>query len=60
MPSSMSPPSIDSDDDFEFDGYGPDNAKSTKDTSQGFMQLLNSGNIDGSFTGSFLYFFTEC
>ena len=25
-------------------------------TSQGFMQLLNSGNIDGSFTGSFLYF----
>ena len=29
---------------------------SKKDTSQGFMQLLNSGNIDGSFTGSFLYF----
>ena len=28
---------------------------SEKDTSQGFMQLLNSGNIDGSFTGSFLY-----
>ena len=29
---------------------------SKKDTSQGFMQLLNSGNIDGSFTGSFLFF----
>ena len=29
---------------------------SKNDTSQGFMQLLNSGNIDGSFTGSFLYF----
>ena len=29
---------------------------SKKDTSQGFMQLLNSGSIDGSFTGMFLYF----
>ena len=29
---------------------------SKKDTSQWFMQLLNSGNIDGSFAGSFLYF----
>ena len=35
-----------------FDRYGK---KLKKDTSQGFMQLLNSGNIDGSFTGSFLY-----
>ena len=32
--------------------------KMKKDTSQGFMQLLNSGSIDGSFTGSFLYFST--
>ena len=29
---------------------------SKKDTTQGFMQLLNSGSIDGSFTGMFLYF----
>ena len=29
---------------------------SKKDTSQGFMQLLDSGSIDGSFTGMFLYF----
>ena len=29
---------------------------SKKDTSQGFMELLNSGSIDGSFTGMFLYF----
>ena len=29
---------------------------SKKFTSQGFMQLLNSGSIDGSFTGMFLYF----
>ena len=37
------------------DRYGK---KFKKDTSKGFMQLLNSGNIDGSFTGSFLYFST--
>ena len=51
-----SPSSSYSDGDFELDGYSPSNKHSTKDTSQGFMELLNVGNIDGSFEGSFLYF----
>ena len=46
----------DSDGDFELDGFSPSNKNSNKDTSQGFIQLLNVGSIDGSFEGSFLYF----
>ena len=41
-------------DEFE-ECFGPRNKKSKQDTSQEFMHLLNSGNIDGSFTGLFLY-----
>ena len=43
----------DRDTEMHSDRYGK---ISKKDTSQGFMQLLNSGSIDGSFTGMFLYF----
>ena len=46
----------DSDGDFELDGFSPSNKNSNKDTSQGFMQLLDVGSIDGTFEGSFLYF----
>ena len=35
------------------DRYGK---KLKKDTSQGFMQLLDVGSIDGTFEGPFLYF----